>query len=200
VTLGLIDCHTHVIYAGNGVRDFERRLAGATREEIYGSGGGVPGAVKQARAVSHEALFDAAARLVSALVTSGVTVLESKSGFGLDYDHEILHMRLSRRLGKALPIAVKSTFLGAHGLPQEYAGRPDDYIDFLCDMVLPAAVAEDLADAVDGFCDAVGFTHDQIARLFDAAKAHGLPVKLHADQYSTTSRLVHLLPSMVPCR
>jgi imidazolonepropionase len=184
VTPGLVDCHTHVIYAGNGVRDFEMRLAGATREEIYGADGGVPGAVRRARAACDEELFEAAVRRISALVASGVTVLEIKSGFGLDYTHELRHLRLIRRLGRELPITIKSTFLGAHGLPPEYARRPDDYIDFLCDTVLPAAVAEELMDAVDGFCDAVGFTHAQIARLFNTARKHGLPVKLHADQYS----------------
>jgi imidazolonepropionase len=168
VTPGLVDCHTHIIYAGHGVRDFEMRLAGASREEIYGSGGGVPGAVRRARAASDEGLFEAAARRVSALVASGVTVLGIKSGFGLDYTHELRHLRLMRRLGRELPITIKSTFLGAHGLPPEYAGRPDDYIDFLCGTVLPAAVAEGLVDAVDGFCDSVGFSHAQIARLFSS--------------------------------
>ena len=184
VTPGLVDCHTHIIYAGNGVRDFEMRLAGATRAEIYGADGGVPGAVRRARAASNSDLFEAAVRRVSALVAGGVTVLEIKSGFALDYDNELRHLRLARRLGQELPITVQTTFLGAHGLPPEYVGRPDDYIDCLCHTVLPAAVAGDLVDAVDGFCDAVGFTHAQIARLFDAARAHGLPVKLHADQYS----------------
>jgi imidazolonepropionase len=184
VTPGLVDCHTHTLYAGNGVLDFEMRLAGATRQELYSSGGGVPGAVQRARTASDTELFEAAVRRVSALVANGVTVLEIKSGFGLDDVHERRHLRLIRRLGKELPITVKSTFLGAHGLPPEYDGRPEAYIDFLCDTVLPAAVAEGLVDAVDGFCDAVGFTHAQIGRLFDVAKAHGLPVKLHADQYS----------------
>ena len=198
VTPGLIDCHTHTLYAGNGVLDFEMRLAGATRQELYSSGGGVPGAVQRARAASDTELFEAAVRRVSALVANGVTVLEIKSGFGLDDTHERRHLRLIRRLGKELPITVKSTFLGAHGLPPEYAGRPDAYIDFLCDTVLPAAVAEGLVDAVDGFCDAVGFTHAQIGRLFDIAKAHGLPVKLHADQYSNFL-LVVWRRNMAPC-
>jgi imidazolonepropionase len=184
VTPGFVDCHTHIIYAGTGVRDFEMRLAGASRAEIYGADGGVPGAVRRARAASDAELFAAAARRLSALVTGGVTVVEIKSGFALDYEHELRHLRLARRLAQELPITVKTTFLGAHGLPPEYAGRPDDYMDFLCRTVLPAAVAEGLVDAVDGFCDAVGFTHAQIARLFDTAKAYGLPVKLHADQYS----------------
>lgn len=184
VTPGLVDSHTHVIYGGDSRRDFEMRLAGATRAEIYGSGGGVPGVVRQTREASDDQLFEDAARRLQELLAHGVTTVESKSGFGLDLRTELRQLRLSRELGRALPMTVVSTFLGAHGLAPEYAGRPDAYIDFLADTVLPAAVAEGLVDAVDGFCDNVGFSHEQIQRLFHKAREFGLPLRLHADQYS----------------
>ena len=187
ITPGLVDSHTHVIYGGDSRRDFEMRLRGATRAEIYGSGGGVPGVVRNTREASDDALFAEAARRIGELQAHGVTTVESKSGFGLDLANELRQLRLSRELGRALPVTVVSTFLGAHGLAPEYAGRPDEYIDFLVDTVLPAAVAEGLVDAVDGFCDNVGFTHAQIGRLFDKARSFGLPVRLHADQYSDFS-------------
>ncbi len=187
ITPGLIDSHTHVIYGGDSRRDFEMRIEGRTRAEIYGSGGGVPGVVRNTREASDETLFEEASRRVGELHRHGVTTLESKSGFGLDLPTELRQLRLSRELGRALPVTVVSTFLGAHGLPPEYQGRHDAYIDFLVDTVLPAAHAEGLVDAVDGFCDNVGFSHPQIRKLFDAARALGLPVRLHADQYSDFS-------------
>ena len=187
VTPGLVDSHTHVIYGGDSRRDFEMRLRGASRAEIYGSGGGVPGVVRNTREASDDVLFDGAARRISELLAHGVTTVESKSGFGLDLETELRQMRLSRELGRALPVTVVSTFLGAHGLAPEYAGRPDEYIDLLIDKVLPAAVAEGIVDAVDGFCDNVGFSHAQIGRLFDKALSYGLPLRLHADQYSDFS-------------
>jgi len=187
VTPGLVDSHTHIIYGGDSRLDFEMRLRGATRAEIYGGGGGVPGIVRRTREATDDMLFDSAARRIVELQAHGVTTVESKSGFGLDLDTELRQMRLSRELGRALPVTVVSTFLGAHGLAPEYGARPDDYIGFLTDEVLPAAIAEGVVDAVDGFCDNVGFTHGQIARLFDRAKAAGLPVRLHADQYSDFS-------------
>jgi imidazolonepropionase len=187
ITPGFIDSHTHVIYGGDSRRDFEMRLRGATRAEIYGSGGGVPGTVAATRRASDDELFDSAARRILELQAHGVTTLESKSGFGLDRDTELRQMRLSRELSRALPVTVISTFLGAHGLAPEYTGRPDDYIDFLADTVLPEAVREGIVDAVDGFCDNVGFSHEQIGRLFAKAQSFGLPVRLHADQYSDFS-------------
>ena len=187
ITPGLVDFHTHVIYAGDSRRDFEMRLRGATRDEIYGSGGGVPGTVMKTRNASDDELFESAARRILELQAHGVTTLESKSGFGLDRDTELRQMRLSRELGRALPVTVVSTFLGAHGLAPEYAGQPDEYIAFLADTVLPEAVREGIVDMVDGFCDNVGFTHAQIGRLFDKAQSFGLPVRLHADQYSDFS-------------
>jgi imidazolonepropionase len=187
ITPGLIDSHTHVIYGGDSRRDFEMRLRGAGRDEIYGSGGGVPGVVRATREASDDTLFQTAARRILELQAHGVTVVESKSGFGLDLATELRQMRLSRELGRALPVTVVSTFLGAHGIGPEYAGRADDYIDFLTETVLPAAVAEGIVDAVDGFCDSIGFSHEQIGRLFTKAKSFSLPVRLHADQYTDYS-------------
>lgn len=184
---GLIDPHTHVIYGGNGRRDFGMRLRGATRDEIYGTGGGVPGIVNATRTASAEELFMSAARRIRELIAHGVTTLESKSGFGLDLETELKQLRCSRELGRALPVTVVSTFLGAHGVAPEFKGRPDEYIGFLVDTVLPAAVSEGLVDAVDGFADTIGFSDAQIGRLFEAARAYGLPVRLHADQYTDAS-------------
>lgn len=187
ITPGLVDSHTHVIYGGDSRNDFEMRLRGATRDEIYGSGGGVPGIVRRTREASDDELFESAAIRIAEMQAHGVTTLESKSGFGLDLETELRQMRLSRELGRAMPVDVVSTFLGAHGLPPEFEGRRDDYVDFLISDVLPAAVREGIVDAVDGFCDVMGFSHAQIGRLFESARAHGLPVRLHADQYTDFS-------------
>ena len=140
--------------------------------------------VKRTRAMSEDALYAASRARMSRLLANGVTTVESKSGAGLDKDVELRLMRISRALGKDLPITVVSTFLGAHGLAPEYAGRRDDYVDFMCNEVLPEAVKQDLVDQVDGFCDKVGFSHEQMGRLFGKAKAYGLGVKAHSDQYT----------------
>ena len=184
LTPGLVDCHTHIVHAGERRVDFEQRLAGGTREDIARAGGGVRGTVLQTRALSEEALYAETEPRVRALIAHGVTTFESKSGYGLDVETELRIMRISRELGRRLPVTVKSTFLGAHGVAPEYDGRPDDYIEFLIRTVLPAALQQDLVDAVDGFCDRLGFNHAQIGALFLAAHAHGLPVKAHADQYN----------------
>ena len=184
LTPGLVDSHTHIVHAGERCSDYVMRNGGAGRDEIAAAGGGVRGTVYQTRAASDEALWDQSVRRVRELIANGVTTFESKSGYGLDLETELRIMRISRALGRRLPVTVKSTFLGAHGLAPEYDGRPDDYVLFLARTVLPAAVQQDLVDAVDGFCDLLGFTHAQIGVLFDAASAHGLPVKLHADQYN----------------
>ncbi len=187
LTPGLVDCHTHIVHAGERCSDFELRIQGGTREDIARVGGGVRGTVYTTRATSDEDLYDQTARRVRSLIAHGVTTFESKSGYGLDFETELRIMRVSRELARRLPVTVKSTFLGAHGLAPEYDGRPDDYMEFLARTVLPAAVQQDLVDQVDVFCDALGFTHAQVGVLFDAATAFGLPVKAHADQYNDFS-------------
>ncbi len=187
LTPGLCDPHTHVVHAGERRGDWELRLAGATRDDLVRVNGGVRGTMLTTRAADDAALFEQSARRVSALIGNGVTTLESKSGYGLDLETELRILRASRAIGRRMPVGVVSTFMGAHGLPPEFEGRADEYIAYLCDAVLPAAVAEGLVDMVDAYCDTPafrGFTHAQTSRMFQAAAAHGLPVTLHADQYS----------------
>ena len=184
VTPGLVDPHTHIVYGEEGLVDFEVLSQGGQRWDLESRGGGVGGIVRRTRALSEEALYAATRARMSRLIANGVTTVESKSGSGLDMDTELRLMRVSRALGRDLPVTVVSTYLGAHGLAPEYAGRRDDYVAFMCDEVLPEAVRQDLVDQVDGFCDKVGFNHAQMGRLFDKAQSYGLPVKLHADQYT----------------
>jgi imidazolonepropionase len=184
VTPGLVDPHTHIVYGEEGLVDFEVLSQGGQRWDLEPRGGGVGGIVRRTRALSEEALYTASRARMSRLIANGVTTVESKSGAGLDVDTELRLMRVSRALGRDLPVTVVSTYLGAHGLAPEYAGRRDDYVAFMCDEVLPEAVRQDLVDQVDGFCDKVGFSHEQMGRLFDKAQSYGLPVKLHADQYT----------------
>jgi imidazolonepropionase len=182
ITPGLVDCHTHLVYAGNRAREFELRLQGATYEEIARAGGGILSTVRATRAASEDELYEAARKRLEQWLREGATAIEVKSGYGLDRDTEIRMLRAARRLGGSL--TVKTTFLGAHALPEEYRGRADDYIDFVCEEVLPAAAKEGLADAVDAFCERIAFDAAQTARVFARAKSLGLPVKLHADQLS----------------
>lgn len=187
LTPGLCDPHTHVVHAGERRGDWELRLAGATRDDLVRVNGGVRGTMLTTRDTPETELFAQSARRVATLISNGVTTLESKSGYGLDRDTELRLLRVSREIGRRMPVDVVCTFMGAHGLPPEFEGRPDDYIAFLCDDVLPRAVAEGLVDLVDAYCDTPafrGFTHAQTARMFRAAAAHGKPVTLHADQYS----------------
>lgn len=184
LTPGLIDPHTHLVYAGSRWREFERRSNGEAAESIARSGGGVAATVEATRRASWTELMAASRDRAVRLITSGVTTVESKSGYGLDLQTELQLMRASRQLGRELPLTVVSTFLGAHGLPAEYAGRADDYIDFLVETVMPAAAREGLLDHVDAFCDARGFTHAQVERLVHAARALGAGFHLHADQYT----------------
>ena len=184
VTPGLVDAHTHIVHYGTSVDDFELLIRNATREELRAAGGGVRRTLWQTRAASDEQLYDVSSARVRQLIAAGVTTVESKSGYGLDRETELRQMRISRQIGRDLPITVVSTFLGAHGLAPEYEGQRDAYTDFLCDDVLPTAVHEGIVDMVDAFCDYDGFTHAQTARMYEAAKSHGLPVVMHADQYS----------------
>ncbi|MFS2077181.1 imidazolonepropionase [Telluria sp. Tellsp131] len=184
LTPGLVDCHTHVVHAGNRSDEWEARLNGATYEDIALAGGGIMSTVRATRAASEDDLLKASLPRIRALLAEGVTTLEIKSGYGLDVESEAKMLRVARRVGELLPVTVRTTFLGAHALPPEYAGRADDYIDMLCSEMLPALAAQGLVDAVDAFCERIGFSHDQTARVFDVARRLGLPVKLHAEQLS----------------
>ena len=184
ITPGLIDCHGHIVHGGERSAEFELRLEGADYAEIARAGGGIVSTVAATRAADEDALFESAARRIAELRAEGVTTIEIKSGYGLDRDTEVRMLRVARRLGEALPITVKTSFLGAHALPVEYQGRSGDYIDFVCGEVMPAVHSERLADAVDGFCETIGFTLAETERVFEAARGLGLPVKLHAEQLS----------------
>ena len=183
VTPGLVDCHTHLVYAGSRADEFEQRLHGASYADIAEAGGGIRATVRSTRAASEQALFDASWPRARALQREGVTTLEIKSGYGLGLEHEARCLRVARRIGQTLPLTVHTTFLGAHAVPDDHAGRADDYIDAVCRWIAPLA-AQGLADAVDAYCDRIGFTPAQTGRVFDAARAAGLPVKLHAEQLS----------------
>jgi imidazolonepropionase len=182
ITPGLVDCHTHLVYAGSRASEFELRLKGASYEEIARAGGGIVSTVKATRAASEQELFGLGENRIEQWLREGAAVIEIKSGYGLDRDTELRMLRVARRLGR--DVTVKTTFLGAHAVPPEYKGREDAYIDFVCDEVLPAAAKEGLADAVDAFCERIAFSVSQTKKVFEKAKALGLPVKLHADQLS----------------
>ncbi|MFJ5380955.1 imidazolonepropionase [Cupriavidus sp. CER94] len=184
ITPGLIDCHTHLVYGGQRADEFAMRLAGASYEDIARAGGGIVSTVRATREADEATLFAQAAVRLEALLAEGVTTIEIKSGYGLSLDAERKQLRVARQLGAAYGVTVYTTFLGAHALPPEYAGRADDYIDLVCHTMLPALAEEKLVDAVDAFCEGIGFSPDQTARVFAAAARHGLPVKLHAEQLS----------------
>jgi imidazolonepropionase len=184
VTPGLIDCHTHLVYGANRAREFELRLAGAGYEEIARAGGGILATVAATRAASLEELITAALPRLDALIAEGVTTVEIKSGYGLEVETEARQLRAARRLGGLRPVSLATTFLGAHALPPEADGDKARYIDGLCAHMLPAIAREGLADAVDAFMEGIAFDADQTARVFEAARRLGLPVKLHADQLS----------------
>lgn len=184
VTPALIDCHTHLVHAGNRATEFEMRLQGASYEEVARAGGGILSTVRATRAASPEGLVATALPFVDALIAEGVATIEIKSGYGLDRDTELRMLRAARQIAALRPIAVRTSFLGAHAIPPDYASRADAYIDEVCIPTLHSAHAEGLVDAVDGFCEGIAFSPDQIARVFEAARLCGLPVKLHAEQLS----------------
>ena len=183
-TPGLVDCHTHLVYGGQRATEFAMRLAGATYEEVAKAGGGIVSSVKATRAASEDELFAQAVPRLQALLAEGVCAIEIKSGYGLALEHERKQLRVARRLGEAFGVTVRTTFLGAHALPPEYAGRSQAYVDLVCNEMLPAMAAEGLVDAVDVFCERIAFTLAETEQVFQAAQKLGIPVKLHAEQLS----------------
>jgi len=184
ITPGLIDCHTHLVYGGDRAHEFELRLQGASYEEIARAGGGILSTVKATRAASEAELFASADRRLAALLAEGVTTVEIKSGYGLETQAEVKCLSIARRLGRERPVRVRTTFLGAHAIPSEFKGRSGDYVDLVTGPMLEAVAAGKLADAVDVFCEGIAFSPDETARVFAAAKANGLAVKIHAEQLS----------------
>jgi imidazolonepropionase len=184
VTPGLIDCHTHLVFAGNRADEYAERLHGRSYEEIARAGGGILSSVRAVRAASEQQLFEESAPRLAALLSEGVTTLEIKSGYGLTLADEAKMLRVARALGRAFPVTVRTTLLAAHTLPPEYRGRADEYVDLIAREWLPALAAEGLVDAVDVFCERIAFSTAQAARLFAAAGKLGIPVKMHAEQLS----------------
>lgn len=184
ITPGLIDCHTHLVYGGDRAHEFELRLQGASYEEIARAGGGILSTVKATRTASEAELFASADRRLSALVAEGVTTVEIKSGYGLEQQTELKQLAVARQLGRERPVTVRTTFLAAHAVPPEFTGRSGDYVDQITGPMLDAVAAQDLADAVDVFCEGIAFSPNEAARVFAAARTKGLPVKIHAEQLS----------------
>lgn len=185
VTPSFIDCHTHLVFGGDRSGEFEQRLNGVSYAEIAAAGGGIASTVRATREASEEELLASAIKRARPLLADGVTVLEVKSGYGLDLESERRMLRVARRLEQELPVTVRTTCLSAHALPPEYAGRADDYIEQVCHHILPALADEGLVDAVDAFCEHLAFSPAQVERVFQAAQRLGLPVKLHAEQLSS---------------
>lgn len=187
ITPGLIDCHTHLVWAGDRAHEFELRLSGASYEEVARAGGGIVSSVGALRAASEDDLVRQTLPRLDALMAEGVTTVEVKSGYGLDLPSERKALRAARRLAELRPVTIRTTFLGAHALPPEARGDKDAYIAEVADTMLPALAADGLVDAVDAFCEGIAFSPDQVARVFARAESLGLPVKLHADQLSNLS-------------
>jgi imidazolonepropionase len=187
ITPGLIDCHTHLVHGGDRAHEFELRLQGTSYEEIARAGGGILSTMKATREATQDALVASALPRLDALIAEGVTTIEIKSGYGLDLGSEMKMLRAARQLGAERPIRILTTFLGAHAVPPEFAGHPDRYIDEVCDAMIPAIAQKKLADAVDVFCEGIGFDPSQTQRIFHAAARHGLAVKLHAEQLSNSN-------------
>ncbi|SDK54721.1 imidazolonepropionase [Microbulbifer yueqingensis] len=186
LTPGLVDCHTHLVYGGHRASEFARRLGGESYEEVARSGGGILSTVRATRAASAEQLYHAAEPRLRALLAEGVTTLEVKSGYGLELDTELKQLRTARRLAQHYPVDIVTTCLAAHALPPEYDGRADEYIDLVCEEILPAVAREQLADAVDMFCESIAFSVEQCQRVIDCARELDLPVKAHAEQLSSS--------------
>ncbi len=184
MTPALVDCHTHLVFGGDRAAEFEQRLAGASYEDIAKAGGGILSTVAATRAASADELFAGALPRLDALIASGVATVEIKSGYGLDVDSELKMLDVARRLGNARDVTVVTTLLAAHAIPPEFRDNADGWIDRVCEELIPAAAERGLADAVDAYCETIAFNATQVARVFDAAREHGLPVKLHADQLS----------------
>ena len=184
VTPGLVDCHTHLVFGGDRSGEFEQRLGGATYEEIARAGGGIVSSVAATRAASEDALYASAVARLAGLKATGVTTVEIKSGYGLDQDSELKMLRVARRIGREAGVRVRTSYLGLHAVPPEWKTDRGRYVDLAVDDILPAAHAEGLVDAVDAYCEPIAFSTEEVARLFDRAKALGLPVRLHADQLS----------------
>lgn len=184
VTPGLVDCHTHLVYGGQRANEFAMRLAGASYEEVARAGGGIVSSVRATRFASEDELFEQAAPRLQALLAEGVCAIEIKSGYGLNLACERAQLRVARRLGAYFGVTVRTTFLGAHALPPEYAGRSQAYTDAVCQEMMPALAAEGLVDAVDVFCETIGFSLAETEQVFRTAQSLGLPVKLHAEQLS----------------
>ena len=184
ITPALIDCHTHLVFGGDRAGEFEQRLRGASYEDIARAGGGIMSTVRATRDASADELYAAALPRVQALAAEGVGTIEIKSGYGLSIESELKMLSVARQLGEATPVTIRTTLLAAHTVPPEFQGNADDYIDLICDELLPEVVAGRLADAVDAYCESIAFTSDQVAKLFERSTELGLPVKLHADQLS----------------
>src|SRR5271154_4460085 len=186
ITPSLIDCHTHLVYGGDRAHEFELRLAGATYEKIAREGGGILSTVRATRAATEEELLRTALRRLDALIAEGVGTVEVKSGYGLELETERKSLRVARQLAEQRNVTIRATFLGVHALPPEFTNKRDAYIAYVADTMIPTLAGEGLIDAVDGFCERIAFTTDEIARVFAAARRAGLPVKLHADQLSNS--------------
>ena len=184
VTPGLIDCHTHLVFAGNRSDEFEQRLNGISYEEIAKQGGGILSTVRATREASFDELYQQSLPRFQALMNEGVTTIEIKSGYGLNLDSEIKMLQVAKKLGEDYQVQVKTTLLAAHAVPSEYKGNADGYIDLICSEIIPKVASLKLADCVDAFCEGIGFSYEQTKKVFDAAVRWGLPVKLHADQLS----------------
>ncbi|MBW8830958.1 MAG: imidazolonepropionase [Burkholderiales bacterium] len=184
LTPGLVDCHTHLVYAGDRAREFELRLQGASYEEIARAGGGIRSTVRLTREADPTSLFEQSAKRLQSLMRHGVTTVEIKSGYGLSLEHELKCLQVARHFGERFPINVRTSLLAAHALPPEFEGRAEEYVDEIVHRIIPEAARSGLADAVDAFCETIGFSPAQTRRVFEAARAHKLPVKLHAEQLS----------------